>query len=424
MADGVDIDLYADDIEQDFAQGVIKDEFAGDGIDLYDDVIAAPPGGGGDENSQGHVSGAPMANQDGHSPGGANPPYHHIGNNIQPNQLGRRHQLYVGNLTWWTTDQDITEAVISIGVTDFLEVKFFENRANGQSKGFCVITLGSDASMRMCLERLIKKELHGQLPIVTFTTKQALMQFEANSKTRPAPPPNPGPRNPHPHPHGPPRMMMGPPQGMRPRMPPPGMPPPGPGQRMPGPPMHQGPPGHPGHPGSGPPPQGHPPPGFQHNSWNGPRANGPPRSGPPPQGPHPQGPPQTRGPPPGMAPHLAKDLLEALLLALCHLILEGPHLRPDWNRPPGPGGMTHHHPGPGFQPPPMQGPPPGQQGPPRGPPPPGQMGDDDNVPDLSNPAVHNMSDSDENGMEDEDYREILSPEQPLPLPFPFQEPTS
>nr|CAD7443389.1 unnamed protein product [Timema bartmani] len=47
--------------------------------------------------------------------------------------------------------------------------------------------------------------------------------------------------------------------------------------------------------------------------------------------------------------------------------------------------------------------------------------DDDNVPDLRNPAVHNMSDSDENGMDDEDYREILSPEQPLPLHFPFQE---
>nr|CAD7430728.1 unnamed protein product [Timema monikensis] len=47
--------------------------------------------------------------------------------------------------------------------------------------------------------------------------------------------------------------------------------------------------------------------------------------------------------------------------------------------------------------------------------------DDDNVPDLRNPAVHNMSDSDENDMDDEDYREILSPEQPLPIPFPFQE---
>lgn len=86
------------------------------------------------------------------------------------------------------------------------------------------------------------------------------------------PPPNPGPRNPHPHAH-PPRMMMGPPQGMRPRMPPPGMPPPGPGPRMPGPPMgHGAPPGH-GHP-PGPPNQGHPPPGFQHGNWNGPGANG------------------------------------------------------------------------------------------------------------------------------------------------------
>nr|CAD7428513.1 unnamed protein product [Timema monikensis] len=42
--------------------------------------------------------------------------------------------------------------------------------------------------------------------------------------------------------------------------------------------------------------------------------------------------------------------------------------------------------------------------------------DDDNVPDLRNPAVHNMSDSYENGMDDEDYREIPSPKQLLPPP--------
>lgn len=76
----------------------------------------------------------------------------------------------------WTTDQDITEAVLSIGVNDFLEVKFFENRANGQSKGFCAISLGSEASMRMCMDRLSKKELHGQCPVVTYPTKQALNQ--------------------------------------------------------------------------------------------------------------------------------------------------------------------------------------------------------------------------------------------------------
>lgn len=76
----------------------------------------------------------------------------------------------------WTSDQDITDAVQSIGVSDFVEVKFFENRANGQSKGFCVISLGSEQSMRICMERLPKKELHGQNPVVTFPTKQALNQ--------------------------------------------------------------------------------------------------------------------------------------------------------------------------------------------------------------------------------------------------------
>lgn len=88
----------------------------------------------------------------------------------------------------WTTDQDITDAVIGIGVSDFQEVKFFENRANGQSKGFCVITLGSENSMRSVMENLPKKELNGQNPLVTLPTKQALNQFESQQKTRPTPP--------------------------------------------------------------------------------------------------------------------------------------------------------------------------------------------------------------------------------------------
>lgn len=84
----------------------------------------------------------------------------------------------------WTSDQDITDAVQSIGVGDFVEVKFFENRANGQSKGFCVISLGSEQSMRMCMERLPKKELHGQNPIVTYPSKQALNQVRIICKQR------------------------------------------------------------------------------------------------------------------------------------------------------------------------------------------------------------------------------------------------
>ncbi|KAL1472957.1 hypothetical protein MTO96_039041, partial [Rhipicephalus appendiculatus] len=44
MADGVDIDLYADDLEQDFNQEGYNEHDAN--VDLYDDVIAAPSSDG------------------------------------------------------------------------------------------------------------------------------------------------------------------------------------------------------------------------------------------------------------------------------------------------------------------------------------------------------------------------------------------
>jgi cleavage and polyadenylation specificity factor subunit 6/7 len=43
--------------------------------------------------------------------------------------------LDVPLLFQWTTDEDLTDAIGSIGIKDLLEIKFFENRANGQSKG-------------------------------------------------------------------------------------------------------------------------------------------------------------------------------------------------------------------------------------------------------------------------------------------------
>lgn len=85
--------------------------------------------------------------------------------------------------------------------------------------------------MRLCMDRLPKHEMHGQKPVVTLPTKQALNQFESQQKTRPIPPvgnisrgqaPNcgqsvgfqGGPQQGHP-----PRMMPpnGPPGGYRPQ---------------------------------------------------------------------------------------------------------------------------------------------------------------------------------------------------------------
>lgn len=78
---------------------VFQDEFAGDGVDLYDDVIAAPAGGNGGVSSANSGDGGGDTTSPNEETNGS-APYHQLGNNIQPNQIGRRHQLYVGNLTW------------------------------------------------------------------------------------------------------------------------------------------------------------------------------------------------------------------------------------------------------------------------------------------------------------------------------------
>uniref|UniRef100_A0A1Q3EXM0 Cleavage and polyadenylation specificity factor subunit 6 n=1 Tax=Culex tarsalis TaxID=7177 RepID=A0A1Q3EXM0_CULTA len=376
MADGVDIDLYADDLEQDFAQN--NDEFGGEGGDLYDDVIT--PSGDHGRNNSGSAS---MDRLD----GDRNGDYHHHGSGSM-NHIARRHQLYIGNLSWWTTDQDIADVIGDVGVNDFQEVKFFENRANGQSKGFCVVSLGSENSMRYVMERLPKKELHGQNPVVTLPTKQALNQFESQQKTRPTPPAQsggggqsngprppapdmgrmgPGPGGPHggpggPNgPPGPPRMLMGGPGGM-----PPGMRPPH-NHPMPGPMHMQGPPGGPPRPqgppmhhGNGPPQQGPPRPYQGQGQWNGPpRMNGPPgRPGGGPGG-------------PGMPhrPQMVNSHHPSTHQRSGHRFMDYPPSggpRPDWNGPPmhrGPGGFPPGPPGP------RQGPPGHMQGGPnRGPP--------------------------------------------------------
>lgn len=65
-------------------------------MDLYDDVIATPAAGpGGDTAESKHP---PVSNSNSEETNGTT--YQTQGNNITPNTLGRRHQLYVGNLNW------------------------------------------------------------------------------------------------------------------------------------------------------------------------------------------------------------------------------------------------------------------------------------------------------------------------------------
>jgi len=193
MADtGVDIDLYADmesefptedfggandskELKTEGGDDLAAGGSGGQGSDLYDDVLTNIKDEKGSSSPDKSKRSMSPSSQDRSLRGSSAVP--------------RRYQVYVGNLTWWTTDADIADAVLSVGVKDFVEVKFYENRANGQSKGFCCVSLDSEPSMRTLMDKLPKKELHGQVPVVTYATKQALNQFEAQSKTRPDPGP-------------------------------------------------------------------------------------------------------------------------------------------------------------------------------------------------------------------------------------------
>uniref|UniRef100_A0A8C2ZDF6 Cleavage and polyadenylation specificity factor subunit 6 n=1 Tax=Cyclopterus lumpus TaxID=8103 RepID=A0A8C2ZDF6_CYCLU len=258
MADGVDhIDIYAD-VEEEFNQE--SDYPVHEQIDLYDDVISPSANNGDAPEDRDYLDTLPTP---GGSDGGKGAPP-----NVVYTYTGKRIALYIGNLTWWTTDEDLTEAIRSVGITDVLEIKFFENRANGQSKGFALVCVGSEASSRKLMELLSKRELHGQNPIVTACNKQSLSQFEMQSRKRP---PLPG-------------------QGL----PPPLAGPPNRGDRLPPPVLF---PGQFGQPPMGPLPPGPPPPGY-----GPPPGPPPPQQGPPPPGPFPPRPPGPIGPPMALAP--------------------------------------------------------------------------------------------------------------------------
>ncbi|KAH7725419.1 Protein CFIM-2 b [Aphelenchoides avenae] len=91
---------------------------------------------------------------------------------------GKKFCCYVGNMTWWTTDADLTSLIQSCGADDLVDIKFYENRNNGQSKGFALVVFNSEASVKAIMEKLPTKQIHGQTLVVLPYTKASLAKFE------------------------------------------------------------------------------------------------------------------------------------------------------------------------------------------------------------------------------------------------------
>ncbi|KAI6068364.1 cleavage and polyadenylation specificity factor subunit 7 [Aix galericulata] len=126
MSEGVDlIDIYAD---EEFNQDA---EFSNaDQMDLYDDVLAAssqPP-----ESRTSSSEPPPEIRQEpSPKPNNKSPAILYTYSGLR----NKRAAVYVGSFSWWTTDQQLIQTIRSVGVYDVVELKFAENRANGQSKG-------------------------------------------------------------------------------------------------------------------------------------------------------------------------------------------------------------------------------------------------------------------------------------------------
>lgn len=44
-------------------------------------------------------------------------------------------------MTWWTTDEDLRKVFNDFGIYDIVDIKFYDNRSNGQSKGYAIVVM-------------------------------------------------------------------------------------------------------------------------------------------------------------------------------------------------------------------------------------------------------------------------------------------
>ncbi|MHB8382076.1 MAG: RNA recognition motif domain-containing protein [Candidatus Binataceae bacterium] len=72
--------------------------------------------------------------------------------------MGRR--LYVGNLAWTVTDQDLQEAFSEAGAVDSSQVII--DRATNRSRGFGFVEMASDDAAEAAIKNLNGRDLKGR----------------------------------------------------------------------------------------------------------------------------------------------------------------------------------------------------------------------------------------------------------------------
>ncbi|KNC97869.1 uncharacterized protein SPPG_06862 [Spizellomyces punctatus DAOM BR117] len=88
---------------------------------------------------------------------------------VPPAASNASRALYVEELTWWTSDDDMRLAISEAGVVDQLvpnELSFAEHRVNGKSKGICYLPFATAEAAARAKEFFEQIEIHGRKPVV------------------------------------------------------------------------------------------------------------------------------------------------------------------------------------------------------------------------------------------------------------------
>lgn len=97
---------------------------------------------------------------------------------VRPSIENGNTMLFVGELHWWTTDAEIESVLIQYGKVK--EIKFFDERASGKSKGYCQVEFYDPSAASACKEGMNGHNFNGRPCVVAFATPHTIKQMGAS----------------------------------------------------------------------------------------------------------------------------------------------------------------------------------------------------------------------------------------------------
>ncbi|KAH9331369.1 hypothetical protein KI387_003477, partial [Taxus chinensis] len=85
--------------------------------------------------------------------------------------------LFVGELHWWTTDAELEAELSKYGRVK--EVKFFDEKASGKSKGYCQVEFYDSAAASACKEGMNGHIFNGRSCVVAYASPHTVRQMGA-----------------------------------------------------------------------------------------------------------------------------------------------------------------------------------------------------------------------------------------------------